>query len=298
MSSVGTGDRAASAPDTFAEVEFGIDDRVSLKDVCRVADIFQSDAFNLFDVIKPFLGQIQVQACLQVVNNAVAVLHDGRGDLDAARSHHDKFQRVRPALHASHGAQVHILQGRIVPHLRDKPQRDRLDGIAAVSAHRGHSVDCRRGNISVLVDADDALDRIDRGDPVRSPAHCRFRCGAHSGYVGSELGEDRYAGAASGRRREPLHELRHLADVGSKASLRHIGAGEIQFDRVRAVAFTQAGQMLPVLLILSHDGSQNKFLRIFFFEAAEDLHVLLDAVVRELLYILKSDDAPVVACDR
>ena len=89
-------------------------------------------------MIESFLCKIQVQSCFQIINNAVTVLHDGCRDLNTARAHEYKLQRVLPCLHTAHGAQVHIGERRIVSHLRDKAQRDRLYGISAVSAHRGH----------------------------------------------------------------------------------------------------------------------------------------------------------------
>ena len=248
-------------------------------------------------MIETLFRKIQVQSRFQIVNNAVAVLHDGRRNLDASRSHEDKFKRVFPCLNATHGAQVHIGERRIVSHLRDKAQRDRLHGISAVSAHRGHPMHGRGRNVGVGVDPDDTLDRVDSCNAIGAASHSRFCGGAHAVHVGSEFCQDRNPGSPSCGSRKPLHKLWHLSDIRTEPALSHIRAGEIQFDRIGAVLLAQPRQSLPVLIILPHYGGQNEFARVILLEPAEDLHVLLYAVIRELLNILKPDDTAVVTGD-
>ncbi len=61
MAAVRTGDLAASAADTLGKVELGIDDRVSLKDIRRIADNIQSGSSYLFDIIQTFLCEVEIQ---------------------------------------------------------------------------------------------------------------------------------------------------------------------------------------------------------------------------------------------
>ena len=62
MAAVRTGDLTAPAADTLGKVELRIDDRVSLKDIRRIADGIQSGSSYLSDIIQPFLCEVEIQS--------------------------------------------------------------------------------------------------------------------------------------------------------------------------------------------------------------------------------------------
>lgn len=84
VAAVSTGNGTSAAADAFVAVEFGEDQGVALQDIRRFTDIIQSDAHDLADIVQFFLGEIIIQAGFEVINNAVAELHDGRCDLHGA----------------------------------------------------------------------------------------------------------------------------------------------------------------------------------------------------------------------
>ena len=147
------------------------------------------------------------------------------------------------------------------------------------------------------IDPDDALDGVDGREPVCAAAFRGLRRGAHFRYVRRKLGEDGELRSASGGGGEALHQLRHLPDVRAESSLRHVRAGEVQLDRVRAVFLAQACQFLPLRVVLTHDGGQNDLCRVFLLQPPEDLHVLRHTVIGELLDVLEADDAAALAVD-
>ena len=155
----------------------------------------------------------------------------------------------------------------------------------------------RGRDVSLRIDADNALDRVDGRNAVCAAAFGGFRCGAHLRHIRRELSQDRKLRAAPCRCGKALDQLRHLPDIRSETAVRHVGTGKVQFDRIRAVFFAQARKLRPFLIILTHDGCQDEFVRIVLLQPAEDLHILRHAVVGELFDILKPDDASVVPRD-
>ena len=114
VSAVGAGDLTAPAADAFFPVELWKNDGIALQNISRLADGGQSKPDGLIDVGKAFFGQVIVQPLLQIVDNAVSVLHDRRSDLYASCTEQNKLQRILPGLHAAHRAQMHAFQRRVV----------------------------------------------------------------------------------------------------------------------------------------------------------------------------------------
>ena len=297
MAAVRAGNHAASAADALLPMKFREYDRVTLQHIGGIADGIQGKASRFLHAGKAFFSQIIVEPGFEIVDDAVAILHHRRRDLNASGAQQNEFQRVRPVLHAAHGAQMHALQRRVLPQLGNEAQRDWFDRIAAVAAHRGHAVYRGGGDIGMGIDPDDTLDRIDGGDPVRTAAFGRLGRGAHDRHIGCELGKDRELCTPSRCGGEALHQLRRLADIRAQAAVRHVGAGEVQLDGVRAVFLAETGELLPLRIILAHNGGQNEFGRIFHFQAAKDLHVFRHAVVGELLNVFEADDTAAISRD-
>ncbi len=151
--------------------------------------------------------------------------------------------------------------------------------------------------IGVGVDAHHGFDGVDGGQAVRASAPGGFRGRAHPVHVGGQLGQHGDGAAALGGGGEPLHQLRHLADVRAQAALGHVGAGEIELHRVRPGLLAHAGQLRPFFLVLAHDGGQDELMGIVGLELAEDGHVFGRGVVGQLLDVLKPGDAAVVPQD-
>ena len=190
MAAVCAGNLAASAADAGLPLEFWIDDAVPLQTVRGFADRRERQSHRVLHGAESLFLQIIVQPRFQIVNDAVAVLHDGGRDLNGARAQEQEFQRVAPRLHAAHAADVHPLKRRILPKLRDKPERDRLHGGAAVAAHGGLPFYSGTGNIGVKVHAHNALDGIDGRDAVGASSLRSFRRRTHAVHIGREFRED------------------------------------------------------------------------------------------------------------
>ena len=147
------------------------------------------------------------------------------------------------------------------------------------------------------VHANDGFDRIDGGNAVRASALCRFRRRVHGRHVRRQFRQHGNGARALRGAGKTFHQFRHLADIAAQAALRHVGAGEIQFHRIRAVLFAQPGKLAPFRFIFSHNGCQDELGGILRLQPAEYLHVFRHAVVRKLLDIFETDNASVIPCD-
>ena len=78
--SVRTGNRASAAAYTFVAVEFGEDHRIPFEHIGIFADIIQGSSPDLLNAVETFFRKVIVEAGFEIVDDAVAVLHDGCSD--------------------------------------------------------------------------------------------------------------------------------------------------------------------------------------------------------------------------
>ena len=94
MSPVGTGDHTAAASDALLPMKLRENNGVAFQNIGRITDSIQRKPHRLADLGKALLRQVIVEPRLEIVDDAVALLHHRRGDLNAARTEQDKLQRV------------------------------------------------------------------------------------------------------------------------------------------------------------------------------------------------------------
>ena len=155
MTTVCAGNLTTSTTDAAISFKLRENHRVALQNVCRLAQGIQAQADNFLHAAEILFCQIQIQAGLQIVDDPVTVLHHRRGNLKGGCAHQEKLHRILPAFDASHAAQMHPLQLLVLPHLRNKPQRNGLHRVSAVSAHSALSADSGRRNVRMQIDPDD-----------------------------------------------------------------------------------------------------------------------------------------------
>ena len=133
---------------------------------------------------------------------------------------------------------MHTHKIRVLPELGDEAERNRFDRISAVAADGRHAVHRRCGNVRIRIDVHDAFDRIDRRNAVCPAPLCGLRGFLHPHDVRRQLGKDRLLRAPSCGGGELFDTRGILTDIRSQSAVFHIRAGEVQFDRIRAVLIT------------------------------------------------------------
>ena len=106
-----TRDVAAAAANTAVTVNLRINNCIAVQ-VGGGYEVWQFLADQSFNRSETTLGHIVLQAKYQVVDDAVAILHDGGTHLYITASHLDKLQSVAPRLDASDAAQLDSLSVR------------------------------------------------------------------------------------------------------------------------------------------------------------------------------------------
>ena len=134
MTAVHARDVAAAAADALVTVNLREDDGLAVE-VSGSNEVRQLLADEGIERGQPPLCEIVLQAECEVVDDAVAVLHDGGAHLHVATAQLDELQRVAPRLDAADAAQFHLLAVRaiekgILRHLQDVAQGDGLDSTA------------------------------------------------------------------------------------------------------------------------------------------------------------------------
>ena len=131
MAAVHTRDVATSATDAPLAVNLRKDDGLAVE-VGGGDEVRQLLADTGIERGQTPLREIVLQAEREVVDDAVAVLHDGGAHLHVATAQLDELQRVAPRLDTADAAQFHLLAVRaiekgILCHLQDVAQGDGLD---------------------------------------------------------------------------------------------------------------------------------------------------------------------------
>ena len=105
VSSVGAGDIASSATDTLLAVDLREDHRLAVE-VMGKNKVLQFLAHECLEFGNTSLLHVMLQTEDEVVDDAIAVLHDGGTDLHVAAAELDELQRVAPCLDTADTADV------------------------------------------------------------------------------------------------------------------------------------------------------------------------------------------------
>lgn len=297
MSAVVAGGVAAATAYALSVVETREENRVALEPVMRHDGAYGS-AYDRPEAAEMLDLQIIAYTLQQVLYDTVAVLHHGRGDLHASCSERDEFESVDPVLDASHSADVHPTELFAVRHIGNEAESDRLDRLTGISSHYGVAVHVGFGGEGVDVNAGDAVYGVYGSDAVRASAPGRHRHRDHIGDVRSHLREHRQSRAPAHGGSELLYEGLVLTDRHSERVGFHIGTGEVAFYHIgsRQFAFVREGG--PLLFVLAHYRGYDDLFREIPLQTAEDFHILLDAVVGQLLYVLEAAEGVRMVRDR
>ena len=107
------------------------------------------------------------------------------------------------------------------------------------------------------VDSGNGLDRIDRGNPVRATLYGSQRGNRDIRNVRCHFRKNGKMCAPPGRGGVQSDNLRNLSHVGAGPALFHIRAGEIALDHISARFRSLTCKILPLLLVPSHDRSDD-----------------------------------------
>ena len=183
---------------------------------------------------------------------------------------------------------MHAFQFLASGYIRDKSQGYRFYRVARIASNDGFTTYSRLSHKSVDVDACDGIDSVDRRDTISSSAFCGERYRDHVGYIRRELCKYRKGCSSFGSSCEPFHHLRRLADRDSQIIVFHVRTGEVAFYNRCTGPFTFSCEIGPFLLVLTHYRGDYHLRREFPPQFFKYLHILFDAVVGKLLYVLES----------
>ena len=107
MATIATRYLAAATADTQLFIELWINNGVAVQ-MIRILELLQPLAHQLLQLCDAALGHIALQTQYQVVNDSIAVLHDGGTHLHVAATQLDEFQGVAPCLYAADAAQFRL----------------------------------------------------------------------------------------------------------------------------------------------------------------------------------------------
>ncbi len=288
VTTIHTGYIAASAADTLLTVDLGEDHRIAVE-IRRQHDILQLFAHEFLELRNTPLGHIMLQAEAEVVDDAVAVLHDGGAYLDVTATELDELQRVAPGLDTTYTADIHMLLDTgtadhgVTRHLVDHAQGDRLDGLARVA---GDSLALTHLG---LVAHRNRLDGIDGADTMGAGIEASQGGTTHRHDIGRHLGDDGDRDRLLDARGVAEDQIVALTDIRTQTRELHLRAGEIELHGIAAGLLGHLGEFDPLLLALPHDRGDDALGGVAELEATQDIEVHVVGILGELLHIAETD---------
>ena len=283
-------DEAAAAADALLAVELRIHHRVAV----QVGGQHKRGQLLAHELVQPLdatLLHVGLHAFDEVVDDAIAILHDGRANLHVAAAQLNELQRVAPRLDAADATELHAASVRpftvddgVPRHLKDIAQGNGLHRAAAVSRERlllAHGSLRRHRH---------ALDGVDGRDGVGTGKE-----GSHGGLVDlRDVGRHlRY----DGNLHRPLHvgrveghELGVLPHVATHAGQSHLRAREVQLHSVASRILSHLCQLNPLFLVLAHDAGHHNLRGVVLLQAAQDVEVHLIGILRQLLHVAEAGE--------
>ena len=218
---VEAGNGATAASDAFVEIDFGDDLEGSV-------EIFAGDDVGEGFSDEVAQGGVSVgfheigESVLHVFDDAIAVLHDGSGDLEIFGAQEEEFDGILPCFDAADAGYGEVGEFGILLELCDEAEGDGLDGGAGVAGDGGFSVDDGLSGEVFDVDVADGFDGVDGGDGVRATAERALGGIFDVGDVGGHFGDDGEMGVLLDDAGVTLDEFGVHADVGAHGVARHL----------------------------------------------------------------------------
>ena len=132
MSTIATRHLAASATDAALAIYLGVDDGIAIE-LAGLCEHGNPLADEVNKVVNAPFRHVAAKAENEVIDDAVAVLHDGGTHLYVTASELDELQCVAPCLNATNATEVGTAEDIDLRHLKDVAQGDRLDSTAGIA---------------------------------------------------------------------------------------------------------------------------------------------------------------------
>ena len=281
MTTIATGGLTTSAAHTNLTIDLGIDDGLTVE-VGGHYEGIDSLANQVGKMTDTPLDHIALKTQFQVVDDAIAILHDSGAHLDIAAAQLDELQGVAPRLDAANAAELDAFHLLGLCHLENEAQGNGLDGASGIARdgtatrHLGQWVH------------GDGLDGVDGGNGIGTCEESLLGRAGHVGDVRRHLGNDGYLHRAlhiSGIELDGLGVLAHVATHAGKA---HLRTREIELDGIDTGLLSHEGQLNPLLLGLSHDAGNNALGGIVLLETAQDVEIDIDRILAQLLHVAET----------
>ena len=274
---------ASAATHAFLSVNLWQHHRLSVE-LRRLDKRRQLLAHKVLQMLDATLSHVCRHAHKQVVDDAVAILHDSRADLYVAAAYLDILQSIPPRLNATDAAQFDASHDLVLRHFEDETLSDGLHGTTRVARHRLLLADLslwREGN---------TLDGVDGRNGVCSGKVSSKRRLFHVSDVRRHLGNDGNLNILLDIGGVGSYQLMVLSHIAAHACQTHLRAREVQLDSVAASKLSHLGKLYPLLFELTHDAGNHHFRRIVLLQTLQNVEVHLVRVLAQLLHIAETSE--------
>ena len=287
VSAVVARDVAAAAAHAFLSVNLWQHHRVSVE-LRGLDERRQLLADKVLKMLDATLSHVCRHAHKQVVDDAVAILHDSRADLYVAAAYLDILQSVPPRLNATDAAQLDALHDLVLCHFEDETLSNGLHSTTRVARHRLLLADLS------LWREGDALDGVDGRNGVCSGKVSTQSRLSHMCDVRRHLRNDGNLHVLLDVGSIGCDEFVVLSHIAAHASQSHLRAGEVQFHCVAASKLSHLGKLYPLLFELTHDAGNHHFRRIVLLQTLQNVEVHLVRVLAQLFHVAEASKGSVL----
>src|SRR5579885_1012343 len=297
VGTIPAGGVAEGAADAFFLVDAG-DDLVVEVEVLPLLNARKREAAKIIDARETFSAHPVGEAVGHVLDDAIAVMHDGGADLDGGAAEKEEFGGVAPVGDAA-DAGKRKSGIRIALNLLAEMEGNGLDGGTAVTAVGGFAVNVGARREGVEIDSGDGVDGVDGGEAVGAAAFCGSGDGTNVGDVRSELDEDGRAGFLLDPGGDHFGVVGDLADGGAHAAFAHpVRAAEVEFEAVGAGILGLLHDFVPGFALgFDHEGSDDGVPGIAFLYFGDFAKVDVERAVGDELDVVEAHHALAVEID-
>ena len=286
MAAIHARNEAAATADALLAVYLREDDGFAVQMV-GVQELRQLLAHQLLQMREAALGHVALEAEDEVVDDAVAVLHDGGAYLYVAAAQLDELKCVAPRLDTADAAKFRLwqclCQFQYVPQCNRSHGATRIARDGALSGHLG--LCCHRYR----------LDGVDGRDSVGTRLHTGSGRLGDVRDVGRHLRDDGNLHRTLHTGGIGIHQFRTLPHIAAHAFVLHLRTREVQFHGVAASRLSHPRQTGPLLLGLPHYRGDDHFRGVVLLQPPQDVKVHLHGVLAQLLHVAEAVEVAVDA---
>ena len=277
-------------------VRFDVVVEIEMPPVSNAVHRFADDVVNRGET---FLVEVVVQAVNHVLDDAVAIVHNGRADLNTPGTEEHELDSVPPCVDAADTADRNF-ELRITCKFGNHVESYRLHGRTAVTAVRRHAVDVRVRDHCVNIHAHHRVDRVYEGHCVCSAVLRSASRRSDVRDVWGELHDHREIGNLFHPFSDHARIFGHLAHRGAHSALAHaMRASEIQFKTVAARVLGLFDDLMPCFAFrFDHQRNDHRMVRISLFTFVDFLEIHLERTVGDQLDVVQPDHTKRTMIDR